>query len=91
MAGRRPLRSIVEEPGFAAGRTAILLDAKRWDEFWRAVEWALAQNPAGFDQIPEHQLCVIISEPSPRTGMPRIRTFYAFDDESIYLKWVERA
>jgi hypothetical protein len=91
MAGCRLLWSVIEEPGFIAGREAILPDAKRWDEFWRAVEWALAQDPAGFDQIPEHRLWVIISEPSPRTGMPRIRTFDAFDDAGIYLKWVERA
>ncbi len=55
------------------------------------MEWALALDPTGFDAIPEHNLWVIISEPSPRTGMPRTRTFYNFDDEAIYLKLVERA
>jgi hypothetical protein len=89
MAGRRPPRSILEEPGFTAGREAILPDVKRWDEFWRAVAWALAQDPAGFDQIPDHDLWVIVSE-SSRQGMPRIRTFYCFDDAHIYLKWVEK-
>ena len=88
MPGRRP-RAVIEEPGFAAGRQAILRDAKRWDEFWRAVEWALARDPAAFDEIPGHSLWVIVSEPSPSTGMPRIRTFYSFDDECIYLRWVE--
>lgn len=90
MAGR-PLRKVVEEPGFTAGRTSILSDVKRWDEFWAAVEWALAQDPSGFDPVPGTSLWVIVSEPSPRTGLPHVRTYYSFDDECIYLKWTEVA
>jgi hypothetical protein len=89
MAGGKRLRTVVEEPGFTAGRDAILPDVRRWDEFWIGVEWALTQDPEGFDRIPDHNLWVIVSEPSPRTGMPRMRVFYSFNDEFIYLKWVE--
>ena len=88
MAGGKPPRKVIEEAGFREGREAITQDARRWDDFWEAVEWALAQDPAAFDRVPSHDLWVIVSEPS-RTGMPRVRVFYAFDDECIYLRWVE--
>lgn len=91
MAGRRGPRSVFEEPGFTAGRLALVPDTKRWDEFWRTVEWALALDPAGFDQVPGLNLWVIVSEPSPGTGFPYLRVFYSFDDDYIYLKWVELA
>lgn len=92
MAGRKAgLRGVLEEPGFTAGRELLLPDARRWDEFWIAAEWALVRDPSSFDPIPDYDLWVIVSEPSPRTKMPRLRVFYRFDDEFIYLKWVERA
>lgn len=91
MAGNRALRGLIEEPGFTAGRLSIQSDSRRWDEFWHSVDWALTIDPSAFDPIPGHDLWVIVSEPSPRTGMPRIRTYYRFDDHVIYLKWVEVA
>ncbi|MBJ7612871.1 MAG: hypothetical protein DLM71_04925 [Chloroflexi bacterium] len=89
MAGCKPVRSTREEPGFAAGRASIIPDARRWDAFWRAAEWGLARDPTAFDQVDEN-LWVVICEPS-RTGMPRIRVYYSFDAQYIYLKWVELA
>lgn len=87
MAGPKKPRTVVEEPGFAAGRALIIADAKRWDDFWRAAEWGLAKDPAGFDQV-DANLWVIICEPA-EGSMPRLRVYYSFDDENIYLKWVE--
>jgi len=90
MAGRRkPLRDVVEEPGFVAGRQALFADVKRWDEFWRGAEWGLAKDPAGFDRVHD-DLWVILCEPA-EGSMPRLRVYYSFDDDRIYLKWVERA
>ena len=89
MAGARRLRGQIEEPGFAESRSAIIADAQRWDEFWFAASWALQHDPEGFDQVDNIDLWVIICEPSRFLTMPRLRVYYSFDDDNVYLKWVE--
>lgn len=84
-------REVVEDESFVLSRTQITADVSRWDEFWRAVEWVLAHDPTAFDRVDDLDLWVVVAEPSLRTGLPRVRIFYSFDDQRIRLRWAERA
>jgi hypothetical protein len=88
MTGRRP-RQLVEEGSFVQCRDQLIPDTKRWDEFWRGVEWVLCRDASVGLQVYDLPVHILTTNPAP--GMPRLRVMYLFDDVLVRVLWVERA
>lgn len=84
MAG--PLRTIIETGDFETERDKHL-EVRAYDEIVEAVTWALARDPERYKVQGTDRLGAI--ETNAFADIPSFLIVYTFDDDTVYLRWIE--
>lgn len=83
----RRLRTIRRSPLFESS-VEDLASVRRLDEILEGVEWALANDPERFTEVPHTTLRVIPTDPF--VNIPALRIYYRIeDDDHVCLEWAE--
>jgi hypothetical protein len=67
----------------------LVPDEATWDELAGGLYFTIARNPLFGDPIPDLHTRVVATKPAPGFGLPSFRVTYDYDDDHVYLLYME--
>lgn len=89
MDGEFRLRDVRESDLCDAQKHEIEADIERFDDALSGLIFALARRPDLGERIAQTTLWRIVIYMRPPRGRPKIRVWYRFDDDTVYLEAIE--
>lgn len=82
------IRSHVETKEFEEAKSKLSVTLEQFDRVLSAAGISICRNPERYPIVVEQTgLRVVVTEPI--STMPRFRMYYTFDEDSVYLLYVE--
>jgi hypothetical protein len=82
-----PARNCVEEATFADQKAKLGVTVRRLDEILEGALLKIARFPERSFPTPGTSLCSELTRPFP--DAPIVWLLFSYDDEAVYLRWIE--
>lgn len=81
-------REVVETEDFQRQRDQIIGEIQRYDEIKEGIDWAVTRGAHHFP-VAFASSDVRVLKTVPLAHIPPLRVFFTFDDEKVWLRWIE--